>query len=144
MSRRYVQIRYQPTGAVIAAGSLGWGITPFEGNYYISRRYLREGAFHPDFIPGVCPYKGMYVGLNYVAPNDALAKHLGWLYWLPNPLFPFIMFRVAIPGQHPLLMVEPIDEPVARAHNRAPQTAAPDQQPKADLPATCQVAHHAP
>jgi hypothetical protein len=31
---------------------------------------------------------------------------LGWLYWLPNPLFPFIWFRVAVPGNHPELHVE--------------------------------------
>jgi hypothetical protein len=32
-------------------------------------------------------------------------RNLGWLYWLPNPLLPFIWFRVALPGQHPELDV---------------------------------------
>lgn len=144
VNRRYVQIRYQPTGALVAEGPLGWGITPFEGDYYIRRRFLCDGTFRPDFIPGVCPYKGMYVGLDYAASNGAVAKHLGWLYWLPNPLFPFIMFRVAIPGQHPSLMVESIDEHVACTQNRAPQVVAPDQRTRAGLAATGEVTCHAP
>lgn len=119
MSRRYLQIRYRPTGAIIAEGPLGWGITPFEGNYYIRRRYVRDGSFRPDFIPGVCIYKGLYVGLDYIAPDGAAVKHLGWMYWLPNPLFPFIMFRVAIPAEHPLLRVESIDEQAACPHKEA-------------------------
>jgi hypothetical protein len=28
------------------------------------------------------------------------------MYWLPNPLFPFIWFRVALPGTHAALVVE--------------------------------------
>jgi hypothetical protein len=28
------------------------------------------------------------------------------MYWLPNPLFPFIWYRVGLPGQHPELEVE--------------------------------------
>ncbi len=109
MSKHYLRIRHQPTGAVIAAGPLGWGITPFEGNYYISRRYLRDGHFRIDYIPGLCVYKGLYVGMNYVAPDQSVAKRLGWLYWLSNPLFPFTMFRVAVPGDHPLLRIESME-----------------------------------
>lgn len=104
-------MRHQPTGAIIAAGPLGWGITRFEGNYYIRRRYLGEGHFHADYIPGVCAYKGLYIGLNYIAPDQTVSTHLGWMYWLPNPLFPFIMFRVAVPADHPLLSVEPVNPP---------------------------------
>lgn len=28
-------------------------------------------------------------------------RNLGWMYWLPNPLFPFIWVRVAVPQMHP-------------------------------------------
>jgi hypothetical protein len=28
------------------------------------------------------------------------------MYWLPNPLLPFIWFRVALPGLHPALDIE--------------------------------------
>lgn len=115
MSRRNLQIRYRPTGAIIAKGPLGWGVTPFEGNYYIRRRYLCEGHFRPNLVPGVCVYKGLYIGLDYIAPGGAMTRHLGWMYWLPNPLFPFIMFRVAIPADHPLLVAEPIDEETRHA-----------------------------
>ena len=31
---------------------------------------------------------------------------LGWKYVVPNPLLPFIAFRVAVPGTHPELLVE--------------------------------------
>ncbi|MGH8113065.1 MAG: hypothetical protein ACREPF_00305 [Rhodanobacteraceae bacterium] len=87
-----------------------WGITPFQGNYYIRRKYLRDGRFRVDYIPGLCVYKGLYVGLNYVAPDQTVSTHLGWLYWLPNPLLPFVMFRVAVPGHDPRLAIEPVDE----------------------------------
>ncbi|HEX7323817.1 MAG TPA: hypothetical protein VF292_00495 [Rhodanobacteraceae bacterium] len=106
MSKRYVQIRHRPTDAVIAAGPLGFGIMPFEGNYYIRRRYLREGHFRADYLPGVCVYKGLYTGLNYIAPDSTVSRHLGWLYWLPNPLLPFILFRVAVPAADPRILVE--------------------------------------
>lgn len=122
MTQRYVQIRHQPTGAVIAQGPLGWGITPFEGNYYIRRRYLREGHFRIDHVPGLCVYKGLYVGLNYVAPDRTVSKHLGWMYWLPNPLLPFIMYRVAIPGRDPLLAIDSVDG--CSMSSRDPRAAA--------------------
>ena len=139
-----MQIRYQRTGAVIAEGPLGWGVTPFEGNYYIRRRYLRDGSFRPDFIPGVCIYKGLYIGLDYIAPDGTAVKHLGWMYWLPNPLFPFIMFRVAIPADHPLLMVKSIDAQAACANSRALQVAAPDQRLRVGSISTDEVTRHAP
>lgn len=88
---------------------MGCGITPFEGNYYICRRYLRDGRFRIDYVPGLCIYKGLYIGMDYVAPDQSVAKRLGWLYWPPNPLFPFIMFRVAVPACHPLLRVESME-----------------------------------
>jgi hypothetical protein len=38
--------------------------------------------------------------------SGGVSRNLGWLYWFPNPLFPFIWFRVAVPGNHPELNIE--------------------------------------
>jgi hypothetical protein len=41
-SARSIRITHRSSGEVIAEGPLGlWGITPFEGNFYISRKYRR-------------------------------------------------------------------------------------------------------
>jgi uncharacterized protein (DUF427 family) len=144
VSRHYLQIRHQPTGAIIAAGPLGWGITPFEGNYYIRRRYLCEGHFRPDFVPGVCVYKGLYVGLDYIAPDDTVSDHLGWTYWLPNPLFPFIMFRVAIPADHPLLIAESMNEHAACRYSQVTRVITPSRCWRLDSAPTDEETRHAP
>ena len=101
-----VRITHRSTGMLLAEGPLGWGITPFEGNYYISTRYLRTARFKVKFLPGLCIYKFFYVWLDLVLEGGAKEKNLGWMYWLPNPLLPFIWFRVALPGAHPALIVE--------------------------------------
>jgi hypothetical protein len=101
-----VRIMHKPTGMLLAEGPLGWGITPFEGNYYISRKYLRTACFKPNFLPGLCPYKFLYVWLDLALDNGVREKNVGWMYWLPNPVLPFIWFRVALPGSHPVLAVE--------------------------------------
>ena len=106
MSRRHIRITHHPTGTVLAQGPIGWGITPFEGNYYIRKRYLRTDRMRPNFIPGLCPYKFLYVWLDLRLDDGSGSRGLGWLYWLPNPLLPFIAFRVALPGEHPELTVE--------------------------------------
>lgn len=64
-------------------------------------------------------YKGLYVGLNYIAPDQTVSKHLGWMYWLPNPLLPFIMYRVAVPGSDPSLIIELGDERLVHSHGPA-------------------------
>jgi hypothetical protein len=102
---RSVRITHRKMGTLIAEGPLGWGITPFEGNYYISRRYLRA-TFKPNFIPGLCVYKFLYTWMDLILPNGDRERGLGWLYWLPNPLLPFIWYRVAVPQQDPALLVE--------------------------------------
>jgi uncharacterized protein (DUF427 family) len=91
---------------LLADGPLGWAISPFVGNYYVSRRSLRTNLFRPNFLPGVCPYKLLYVWMDLVWEDGSREKNLGWMYWLPNPLLPFIWFRVALPGSHPALVVE--------------------------------------
>ena len=106
MARKIVRITHIPTGTLIAEGPIGWGITPFEGNFYIRRRYLKTSGFKPNFIPGICPYKFLYVWMDLRLATGQKVRGLGWLYWLPNPLLPFIWFRVAVPRQHPELVVE--------------------------------------
>jgi hypothetical protein len=102
---RLVRITHRPSGTVVAEGPLGWAITPFEGNYYISRRFL-NATFKPNFIPGFCIYKFLYVGMDLLLPNHGREIGLGWLYFLPNPLLPFIWYRVAVPQRHRSLIVE--------------------------------------
>jgi hypothetical protein len=44
VSRNYVQIRHTASDTLIAEGPLGWGITPFEGNYYIRKKGVKKGV----------------------------------------------------------------------------------------------------
>ena len=105
-SERTIRISDRTTDTVLAEGRRGWDITPFEGNYYIRARCLKGNFFKCNYIPGICPYKGLYVRLDLQLPDKAAVRSLAWLYWLPNPLFPFIWFRVALPGSHPDLSIE--------------------------------------
>ena len=102
---RLIRITHKPSGEVIAEGPLGWGIMSFEGNYYIRRRYLKTKGFKVNFIPGLCIYKFLYVWLDF-SWSGGKSRNLGWLYWLPNPLSPFIWYRVAVPKNHPELDFE--------------------------------------
>jgi len=103
---RKVTITHRDSGILLAEGPLGWGITRFEGNYYISRKYLLTDGFRVNYVPGFCPYKFLYVWLDLLLPDGGRSRNLGWMYWLPNPLFPFIWYRVAVPQAHPGLIVE--------------------------------------
>jgi uncharacterized protein (DUF427 family) len=102
---KQLRITHRPSGEVIAEGPSGWGITSFEGNYYIRRKYLKTDGFKVNYVPGLCIYKFLYVWLTFVWP-DGKSSNLGWLYWFPNPLLPFIWYRVAVPGTHPDLHIE--------------------------------------
>ncbi|MBI4523339.1 MAG: hypothetical protein HY695_05940 [Deltaproteobacteria bacterium] len=53
-----VQITREATGMKLAAGPIGWGIAPIEGNYDIQRKYLATDRLRLNFIPGLCVYKG--------------------------------------------------------------------------------------
>lgn len=108
--KKQIRIVYRPTGTILVEGPKGWGVTPFEGNYYILSRYLKDGHFSSNYIPGICPYKFLFVWLNLELQDGRVVKSLGWYYWLPNPLLPFICFRVALPGSHPDLLVEEFSE----------------------------------
>ena len=107
MNQNFIRITHTKSKTIIAEGPLGWGgITAFECNLYISRACLKTDNFRVNFIPGLCFYKFLYVWLNFKTTGGVLVKNLGWKYWLPNPLFPFIWFRVAVPRFHPELEVE--------------------------------------
>ncbi len=106
MARKYIRITHVGSGTLIADGPVGWAITPFEGNYYIRKKNLRTDCFRSNYLPGICIYKFLYVWLNFTVPDGTVSRNLGWKYWLPNPLFPFIWFRVAVPRKHPEIRVE--------------------------------------
>ena len=105
-SRKIIHITHVPSGTRLAEGPLGWGITPFEGNLYVSRKYLLTKGFKPSFVPGLCIYKFLYVWMDLELDDGRRFRNLAWLYWLPNPLLPFIWYRIAFPASHPDLVVE--------------------------------------
>ncbi len=101
-----MRIRHRGTNTLLADGPLGWGITPFEGNLYIGKKYLLTDRFKANFIPGLCIYKFLYVWMDLRLNDENKIRNIGWMYWLPNPLLPFIWFRVAVPRTHPELDIE--------------------------------------
>jgi hypothetical protein len=106
-SGTHIRITHIPSGEVIAEGPLGmWGITPFEGNYYIRRKFVVTRNLVPNGVPGICFYKFFYVWLDLRLPKREGERFFGWLYWLPNPLLPMIAFRPAVPGNSPSLRYE--------------------------------------
>jgi len=110
MAKKFIRITHRASGTKLAEGPVGWGITPFEGNLYIRRKFLLTNRFKPNFIPGICFYKFLYVWLDLKLEDDTKVSNLGWLYWLPNPLFPFIWYRVGLPREHPELLVEEFEK----------------------------------
>jgi len=100
-----VKIVHRKTGELLAEGKRGWAITPFEGNFYISASALKTKGFRVNYVPGLCFYKFLYVWMDFHNNDGGVEKFLGWKYWLPNPIFPFIWFRVAVPREHPGLLV---------------------------------------
>ena len=101
-----VRIKHKSSGAILADGPLGWGVTPFEGNFYIRRKYLKTNQFRPNYVPGLCLYKFLYVWMDLHLEGGKRIRNLAWMYWLPNPLLPFIWFRVALPRAHPEIEIE--------------------------------------
>jgi len=101
-----IRITHQPSGEILAEGSKGWGMFEFEGNYYIANKNLKTNGFRFSGIPGLCFYKFIYFWYHFVDKNGKKSSMIGWKYWLPNPLFPFIAFRIAVPTSHPELLVD--------------------------------------
>lgn len=110
MSKKRVRIVHKPSGTLIADGPLGWGITPFEGNFYIGKKHLKTEGFRLSPLPGLCFYKFFYLWMHFIAPDGTKSPMLGWMYVLPNPLFPFIWFRAGVPERHPELEVTRYEE----------------------------------
>ena len=116
-----IRLTHTPSGTILAEGPKGFGgITPFEGNFYIRRRYLRTDGFKLNGVPGLYTdvlsqligrsYKFLYMWLDLKLEGREPSKYLGWFYWLPNPLFPFIWWRVALPGNHAAVRVEVLED----------------------------------
>ncbi|MCP4460567.1 MAG: hypothetical protein GY816_21475 [Cytophagales bacterium] len=105
-----IQITHRPSGEIIAKGVKGWGLFHFEGNYYISRKNLLTKGFKFTGIPGFCPYKFLYFWYHFEPKSGEGTPMIGWKYWLPNPLFPFIAFRIAVPARHPDVLIVKVDE----------------------------------
>ncbi len=101
-----VRIKHRDSGTVLADGPIGWCITPFEGNYYVRKKFLKTDKFRVNFLPGLCFYKFLYVWMDLKLENGDKVRNLAWMYWLPNPLLPFIWFRVALPRSHPEIQIE--------------------------------------
>lgn len=99
-------IIHKPSGEIIAQGPKGWGMFQFEGNVYMARRHMKTEGFSFSGIPGICPYKFIYFWYHFKSRNGTRSPMLGWKYWLPNPLFPFIAFRIAVPLNHPEITVK--------------------------------------
>jgi len=82
-----IRLTHAPSGTILAEGPKGFGgITSFEGDFYVRRKYLRTDALKVNWVPGLCSYKFLYVWLDLRIEGWAPSKFLGWLYWLPNPL----------------------------------------------------------
>ena len=97
---KQVRNRHKGTGMLLAEEPLGSGITPFEGNFYISRKYLKTDRLRTNYVPGVCIYIFLYAWMNLRLDDGKQVHDLGWLYWLPNPLLPFIWLRNSRSYQH--------------------------------------------
>jgi len=92
MSHKTITITHRPTGVVLAQGPLGWGVTQFEGNYYVSRRHLKDGIFKPNFIPGLCPYKSSMYGWISCFPMEAQKRVWAGCTGCPIPFSPSFGF----------------------------------------------------
>jgi len=63
-------------------------------------------GFRANFLSGLCIYKFLYVWMDLHLEHGQRIRNLAWMYWLPNPLLPFIWFRVAVPRNHPALEIK--------------------------------------
>lgn len=78
-STRLVRITHRTSGEIIAEGPPGiLGITSFEGNLYIRRKYLKTHRLRPNWIPGLCVYKFLYVWLDLRLADGTREPFVGW------------------------------------------------------------------
>ena len=90
---------------MLAEGTSGWDITPFEGNYYIRKKCLNRAVFKQTLIPGLCLYKFIYLWIDILIDGEK-TRFAAWKYVIPNPILPFIWFRTAVYGNHPEIEVK--------------------------------------
>ncbi len=100
MSMKQVRNRHKGTGMLLAEEPLDSGITPFEGDFYIARKYLKTDRFRTNYVPGICIFKFLCAWINFQLDDGKQVHNLGWLYWLSNPLLPFIWYRNIRSYQH--------------------------------------------
>ncbi len=81
-------------------------LRPLKATITSRRNISRRKASSPNFLPGLCIYKFFYVWMDLHLEDGSKLPSLGWLYWLPNPLFPFTWYRIGLPREHPQLSVE--------------------------------------
>jgi uncharacterized protein (DUF427 family) len=105
---KLIRIFHRPSNTLLAEGKQGWDITPFEGNYYIRKKCLIGSPFKMTAIPGLCPYKFIYLWLDLQPDGQSRARFLAWKYVIPNPLLPFIWFRTGIYGTHPDIEIQKV------------------------------------
>jgi len=46
---KVIRISHKETNEILAEGRIGWAITPFEGNYYISNKNLITNGFKTNY-----------------------------------------------------------------------------------------------
>jgi uncharacterized protein (DUF427 family) len=100
LTKKLITITHRQTGELIAKGYQGWGFFPFEGNYYIRPKYIKTNGFKFSLLLGICFYKFVYLWLHLKLNNGKREDFMAWMYVIPNPLLPFIWFRIALPQNH--------------------------------------------
>lgn len=72
----------------------------------LGRRYPAGRASGQWFSVGYL--RSHYLSDTTVGAGSSVVKIVAWHFWLPNPLFPFIWFKVALPGKHRELLFDEI------------------------------------
>ena len=54
---------------------------PLRAIFTSAENTLLTNGFKPNFIPGFCPYKFLYVWLDLKFEQGSKVSNLGWLYW---------------------------------------------------------------
>jgi hypothetical protein len=115
MDRKFVVIAGLPGSG---KSWLGHQLAPLLGLPLIDKddilelRFKTKGVGDSAWRRGlICVYKFLYVWMGLWLPGrgpekDVRERSIAWMYWLPNPLLRFIWFRVALPGEHPHLIIE--------------------------------------
>ena len=52
-------------------------ITPFEGNYYIRKKYLKTDQMRVNYLPGLCIYTFLYVWMDLHLGDGSRVQRLG-------------------------------------------------------------------